>query len=66
MAQSARPPEPLPPGIQLPAEAAGLAPMVPPPPPVQAAAPAPAPVIAKPKVAPKPEAVTPDGEDADR
>ena len=62
----AKPPEPLPPGIQLPAEAAGLAPMVPPPPPVQAAAPAPAPVIAKPKVAPKPEAVTPDGEDADR
>ena len=61
-----KPPEPLPPSAQLPAEAAGLKPMEPPPPPV-AAAPVAAPVIAKPKpVAPVSETSAPIGEDADR
>lgn len=60
-----KPPEPLPPTAQLPAEAAGLKPMEPPPPPVTAAPTAPAPVAAKPKpVAAAPEAAS--GEDVDR
>jgi rod shape-determining protein MreC len=60
----AKPPEPLPPTAQLPAEAAGLKPAPPPPAPVQAPVTAPAPVMVKPK--PKPEAVTPAGEDLDQ
>jgi rod shape-determining protein MreC len=61
-----KPPEPLPPNAQLPAEAAGLKPMEPPPPPV-AVVPVAAPVIAKPKpAAPVSETSAPLGEDADR
>ncbi|MDB5740858.1 MAG: hypothetical protein JWP16_1898 [Alphaproteobacteria bacterium] len=60
-----KPPEPLPPTAQLPAEAAGLKPMEPPPPPVAAAPASPAPVAARPKpVAAAPEAAS--GEDVDR
>ncbi len=63
-----KPPEALPPSAQLPAEAAGLAPMEPPPPPVAAAPVTPAPVVTKPKLAaPKPAETAPaSAEDADR
>jgi rod shape-determining protein MreC len=57
----AKPPEPLPPSAQLPAEAAGLKPMIPPPPPVAAAPSAPP----KP-IAPKPVEAAPADGDADR